>query len=227
MRDSVTLRELAAILVRRAKLLLLSTGAGAVLLLVLCAIRLIISGAGSFGVALMPLLKYVILGAVLGLAVGCIWVIVGYLFHNRVESSQEMGKSLQISYLGTVAPNGDIWNCRANRVEGEPRWRDMKESKDYFTTAVSVRVEKEKKIALVTSLKQADLSAVADMLREQGYSVTETGDSSESADALLAIKNSDVVILAERLGVSDYTKIEKLVQTAAELARPVGGYVMI
>ncbi|NLU24537.1 MAG: hypothetical protein GXW99_07490 [Clostridiales bacterium] len=227
MRDSVTLRELAAILMRRAKILIRSTGGGAALLLIIQVIRLICGNGNSWGAALVSVLKYAVLGAVLGLAAGCIWVIVGYLFYNRVESANEMGRSLQIPYLGAVVPDKDLWSCRASRILGEPQWRGIKESKDYFATAVSIRVEKEKKIALLTTLKQASLSAVTDTLHEQGYSVTEAVDAPKSADALLAIKNSDVVILAERLGVSDYAKVEKLVQMAGELDRPVGGYVMI
>ena len=176
-------------------------------------------------------IKYAVLGVALGVVLGLVWIMVSYLFRNRLEVSYHLTQGLSIPLLGSVAEGKILFERLANRILGERSWKNQSQALNYLAESAKAYLPKSSSLALLSTLAvdETDISvqAVKQVLHEQGFDVRFAGDVSHNAAVMNTVQESDCIVLVERCGTSGWIAIEETVVLAKDLNTPICGFVLI
>lgn len=174
--------------------------------------------------------KWAILGAFAGLALGCAWALVAFVMFTKTESSQQMQAALGIPYLGTTAKAGDSFQRLAGRIMGETRWDDREQAIAFVAENLQAMGVQED-LAIITTLHTKDacaaLEQAAQDLRPVCDNICCAANAQANRDALELLRRCKNLLLAERIGASDVTKMLSLLNTANRLGITVVGFITI
>lgn len=183
------------------------------------------------GEILKATVKWMIVGGIAGVVLGCVWVLVMFLFRSKAESSRQLEKLLGIPFLGSAAKRGDIWNRLADKLLSERTWRDPKQASDYITESLKVTLEDRQELALVTTLsekKTGDAMLVLETAAQEAcgktYTVYEAEKNPQTPGTLARCKT---VVLAERINASQVPRILTMIKTAERMGVQVVGFVTL
>lgn len=170
--------------------------------------------------------KYAVLGGVIGAVIACIWVILQYLFRNRVETSYQMEQGLKLPFMGSISvPKGFAkLSCK---VMGERFWKDEQQAKDYVCAGLQVRATGCSKVLIATTLEAtAALQSFAGELTQKGYEVRLVDNAQRNPQFLTAAKECETAILAESAGVSRVGGVCDVAETLQSLNMTPCGFMM-
>ena len=161
--------------------------------------------------------KYAVLGGIIGAIVACIWIVLHYLFRNRVETTYQMEQGLKLPFLGSISvPKGFAkLSCR---VMGDRFWKEEQQAKDYIFAGLQVRAEGSNKVLIATTLEAtAELKSFAGALTEKGYEALLVDNAQRNPRLLTAAKECQTAILAEALGQSRVDRVCDMAETLHSL----------
>lgn len=185
---------------------------------------------GNASVSFASIAKWAILGAFAGLALGCVWALVAFVMFTRTESSQQMQAALGIPYLGTTAKAGDPFQRLAGRIMGETRWDDREQAVAFVSENLRALGAKED-LAIITTLHSKDACAALEQavqaLQPVCGNIRCAANAQANRDAVGLLGNCKYLLLAERIGASDVTKMLSLLNTANRLGITVLGFITI
>lgn len=180
---------------------------------------------------LAPVIKYAMLGSVLGLLLGVAWVLFGYLFRNRLEVSRQLTEGFSIPCLGAVARRKGIFGRAADRILNEQTWQDEQKALAYLEERARTCLKDGCRVVLLTSLPGGEtepaMQKIGKALENNGYQVSVASDCEHCAEAISAIREADCVVLAERCGTSKWDNILKEIAMTNEMQTPICGFVLV
>ncbi len=183
------------------------------------------------GTILNESMKYMILGAALGMVLCMIWVILSYLFRGRVELSRHLSQVLSVPMLGSTARPENLFDRLADRILGEQIWEDDTQAMAYLSASVSAHLPANATIALLSTLpiskESSGVQSIVETLDKQGFQVRFVEDASGNPLAVHAIQEGSCVILAERCGASNWNAIQEVATLAESLETPVKGFLLV
>ncbi|MBQ3146659.1 MAG: hypothetical protein IJB91_02885 [Oscillospiraceae bacterium] len=183
------------------------------------------------GMILKGTVKYMVLGAALGLVLSVVWVVLSYLFRNRVELSRHLAQVLTVPMLGAASAQKGLFRPLADKILGERIWKDDAQALAYLSANASAHLPANATIALLTTLPfdqaSSEVQPLVDALGNQGFQIRFVEDAGRNSLAVHAIQESDCVILAERCGASRWSAIADIHALAESLDSPVKGFVLI
>jgi len=181
-------------------------------------------------VSLTGIVKWAILGAFAGLALGCVWALVAFVMFAKTESSQQMEAALGIPYLGTTAKAGDPFQRLAGRIMGETQWGDREQAVAFVSENLRALGAKED-LAIITTLHSKDactaLEQAVQALQPVCGNIRYAANAQANRDAVELLGSCKHLLLAERIGASDVPKMQALLSAANRLGVTVLGFITI
>ena len=175
--------------------------------------------------------KWAIIGGVVGFVMACAFVWLMYILSDGVETSRQAEAILGVPYYGSAAKKGNLFVRLADRFVGERCWKDQEQAVCYIAENAKARMDGLQKIALLSTLavceEDAGVAMVLKALRDQGHTVTFAAKAEENPAAIAALRESDCVILAERLGKSNRNAMLQVCAQAVQLDAKVAGFITL
>lgn len=181
--------------------------------------------------AVKDAVKWAVVGGVVGFIMACAFVWLLYILSDGVETSRQAEAILEVPFFGSAAGKRDIFVRLANRFVGERQWKDRDQAVQYIAENLKSRVYGQEKIALVSTLpvpaEDTGIQMLLKVMGEQGHTVVFAGKAEENPAAIAALRESNYVILAERLGTSNRAAMLHTVEQAKQLDAQVLGFITI
>lgn len=175
--------------------------------------------------------KRAIIGFVLGLFLGAAWALCLALMGERLQNKKHMEDMLQVPYMGSVAKKGGIFQRMANRLTGEPQWRDPEDAYNFLVQNIGSVVKKEEKVVILTTLNaekfektSKDLILAAEAACD-GIVCLNCAD--RNAQVISALAECKKILLAERADVSKYQQVLSVMELAKRMDAAVVGFVTV
>lgn len=173
---------------------------------------------------------FVILGAVGGAGIACVWVLVMFLMKNRVESSRQMEQMVGVPFLGSVAKKGSVWCRLAQKLLGERVWEDADMAAGFIAESVKSVADVPQQLAVLTTLSGED---AAEALEKVTQAVSFCGkvscvdNAEKNPETIALLRSCKTAVLAERISVSEMTEVLSLLELANRMGVKVVGFVTI
>lgn len=191
------------------------------------------SAASSTGSgAVKAMIKYGVLGFVLGGFIIVFFICVWFLMSDRLYSSKELRTRFQVKLLGTLPAAG---KSKQNRID---TWLDRLEGRavqasadsEYQLIAANIKnhTENIKTILVAGCASNESITQVASYLKEHlpALQIIAGGNLLQSADAILKLPECDGIVLIEQCGVSAYQAIELELEKISDLKKEILGFVV-
>lgn len=175
------------------------------------------------------IVKYAVLGAVLGCLLALVWALVSYLFRNRAETSRQLEEGLSVPFLGSTAKSKGLWNRMADWILSERFWPNEAQAADYISASARVLLPESGTVLLTSTLPLAEeaVQPVMKALASQNRSVRFVGNAVRSPETAEALKECGCVVLAERSGVTRWDDATELTALAKNLNKSISGFVTV
>lgn len=173
---------------------------------------------------------WVVLGAVVGVLFGCVVVWGKYIVSDCIEISNQAEAVLEAAYIGSVAGSGSVWNRLACRFVGEPIWYDAERAKNFVAEGVKTRLPEKSNVAVVSTLPLKDndnIQVLVSALRDQGHNVTFVNDAERNPAAIIALRDNQYVLFAERSGKTTRKSLLATKKIAVQSNAKVLGFVFV
>lgn len=184
--------------------------------------------ANPFG--MMYVAKRVILGGIVGAALAVVWLVCRYLLSATVTASHKLAGCFSLTYFGSNAQPGTLWDRLAQKALGEYVWSDEAKAAAYITEKGVAHIPEDATVAVVTSLSnlnEESVNRVVEALGGKGRVVTFGDDAVYNAETLALMRQSSGIVLLERAFVSKTAAVADVMTVAGDLEKPVYGFVMI
>lgn len=175
--------------------------------------------------------KYVILGAAIGIFLGCAFVCCKWLFTGRVSNSFQLERVANAPFLGSLCIPS-TWAARLSAtVMGERTWRDRDQAMAYIREQIKANHSTDNKLLLFSTLPEklagANMDELKTILSEDGYAVSTVMDIVHNPLAVEAVHTSTAVVFAEMAGRSSIVAIQSAVAQLKTKEVPVLGIITI
>lgn len=176
-------------------------------------------------------LKYVVLGAVLGVVLTCFWICCMCVFGTRISSSYQLERLADLRFLGSLKTSRNVLDRFANHIISERAWTNQEQAGAYLTERVKTLCPSGGQLLVLSTLppKTAEKAAAAltELLSNRGYTVKTVLDASHCAETVQAVQESNMILLAESVDVSRMSAVQDVATQVREAGKQFIGFVMI
>ncbi|MBQ4100843.1 MAG: hypothetical protein IJC83_04785, partial [Oscillospiraceae bacterium] len=180
---------------------------------------------------LVSTIKWLVIGAFVGAILVCAWVFVVMLFKTRIESSRQMEQMLAVPFLGSVAKKGDFWNRLANALLNERVWDDETSGTAYISENLKTVLDKETEVLVASTLKtkgiDEDIAVVSKSASSLCKKVYAISNAEKNPEMIVALTTCKYMILAERVGKSELTEMQAVIEMAKRKGVEVIGFISL
>ncbi len=180
---------------------------------------------------LIATIKWLVIGAFVGAILVCAWVFVVVLFKSHIESSRQMEQMLAVPFIGSTAKKGDFWNRLANALLSERVWDDETSGAAYISENLKTVLDKEAEVLVASTLKtkgiDEDIAVVSKSASSLCKKVYAISGAEKNPEMIVALTTCKYMILAERVGKSELTEMQAIIEMAKRKGVEVIGFVAI
>lgn len=184
----------------------------------------------SYSGGLKGIIVDLILGAVVGVLLMCVWVVCAYLIKGKVSGAKQMSARYALPHFGSMMSERGLWVTLGSRAMGEKIWKDEQQAQSYIRESCLNHLPESGAVAIVSSLDTVDEAVrtrLVELLSAKGHKVTFAADVAHNPEALAAIAQSEGVVLAECAFTSANAEVKDVLKTVKEFNKPVYGFVML
>lgn len=175
-------------------------------------------------------LKWIGMGAILGLFIGCIWIALVYVVCNALRVSADMEDAMGIAVLGNITDK----NKKKLHIF-KTRYDDFDTDKQLqmAVTKISTMMEKEKisKVFVGSTGETEKIQQVCEEIKsrlgEKNISCKEGFSLLYDTDSVKNMAEMDAAVLIEQIDVSKYDEIRKTKELSAKCHVPIMGCLVI
>ena len=179
--------------------------------------------------AAKKIVLFAVVGAVAGTVLACAWVFVIGLFQNRLETSYQLVRCMNVVFLGNVSKQ-KCFGKLASRLANERIWKDQEQAIAYAAENIKISMGEQRNVLLLSTRTEKELSDVqqlADQLKQAGYSARVMADARRDPAMVSALEEASAVVLAEKLKDSSLKEISDLNATVENCKKKIAGFVLI
>lgn len=184
----------------------------------------------SNGWNLRSVIKYMILGGVLGGVVTCIWLILACLLGKTIESSHHAERNYGIGFIGALDRQKGIFSAWADKITRERIWKDPDRAAQYVTENTRMQLGEQKDVLFLSCEPIADkerISPTLEYLQKQGIHGRLADDFGHDAAALKALSDTAAVVLLVTIHRSRADDLMTIMKCAEQAHKPVIGFILI
>lgn len=184
----------------------------------------------STSTIIKSVLKYTVLGAVLGIVLACFWICCLCVFGSRISSSRQAEQLYHMLFLGSLKIPHNVMERFSASLANERVWRNKDQAVAYLSQQVKAQYPQGGDILVLSTLssKQAKgVEALESALTSSGYTVSAVLDATHNPDSVQAIHKSNAVILAESLDATRMWEMRDLTSQVRSADKQLLGFVML
>jgi len=181
--------------------------------------------------AVKAAVKWAVLGGVAGfvLACGCVWLV--YIVRDGVETSRQAEAILDAPYFGSAAGRKGFFHRAADRFVGERVWSDRDMAAAYIAENARTHLSAPASVAVLSTVKVQEtddaIQLILETLKNQGHTVRFAGCAEQNPAAVAALRESEYVVMAERLGTSNRSAMVSIRAQANQMNAKLLGFVTV
>ena len=185
----------------------------------------------TMGDAVKDAVVWAVLGGLVGfvLACGTIWMV--YIIRDDVETSRQAEAILGAPYLGSAAEKKDFFGRISDRFVGERIWADTDMAANYIVENLIARLPEKTDVAVLSTVAVAEdavqLPKVLEAMKARGCNVRFAAKAEQNPAAIAALRESQYVVMAERLGTSNRNAMISVRQLADQLDAKLIGFITL
>lgn len=168
-------------------------------------------------VSLGTLKKQIVLGGIVGFAIGIILLGIKYVYSTRILNVQNIEEMYGISVLCYVNKKADVKFC--SEMTAVKLALKNKETGSNRKLAVTGTISSEKYSEYFQTFTAA--------LRKQNIAAEAVGNIAATPEEYKRLKDKDAVILVEKAGESRFAELGRLVSLCEDAGRPVEGVIVV
>lgn len=164
--------------------------------------------------------KYLLLGALVGIFLACVWIAMCYILSGRIKSVQELGNIFGLRIFGSISLEKkkrafsfvDRWLDKLRKK----RQRTLEQQYELVLTNLKVTCRKAKieQVFFTTSMEMTDadrrlLEELQKRLEKEGVKSSFGEDIVHNAGSLERMAEMEYVVLLEKTGTTDYADVEQ------------------
>ena len=173
-------------------------------------------------------IKYLVLGAFVGIFLSCVWIALCFVLNGRIKTVQELQEYYGLSIFGSVSAEHE----KKRFLAGIDRWLDSLRRKGKWTgeerqgmllanLELACKRENVEKLFVITSLQLSQddskfLETLKQKLEKQGTQIILGNDVLHDAASLERMAEIGQVVLVEKAGASSYVGIEQELSLCAQ-----------
>lgn len=179
---------------------------------------------------IVSIVKYMIVGAVLGAFLGCaaVWLI--DIFRGTAISSHQIERVTSLSYMGSLSKDKGRFTRCANKLLKERTWSDSEQAASYLLQQVKSQLTQGEKLLFVSSMEHKEPSAlrrVMEQLQVDGILVSFASVPTRNPESLAALNACDQVVLAETAIRSTLPGISDTISLSRRAGKKVAGFILL
>ena len=181
--------------------------------------------------AVKAAVKWAVLGGVAGfvLACGCVWLV--YIVRDGVETSRQAEAILDAPYFGSAAGRKGIFHRVADRFVSERAWSDRDMAAAYIAENARTHLSAPASVAVLSTVKVQEtddaIQLILETLKNQGHTVRFAACAEQNPAAVAALRESEYVVMAERLGTSNRSAMVSIRAQANQMNAKLLGFVTV
>lgn len=172
--------------------------------------------------------KYLVLGAFVGIFLSCVWLAICFILNGRIKDVRELQELYGLSIFGSISTE----NQKKRFLTGIDRWLDSlhrkgkwipEEQQEVLLTNLELACKRENAeklfVILSAQLSQNDsrlLEALKQKLEKKGIGIVLGKDVLHNAELLEQMAEIGQAVLVEKAEVSSYTEIEQELTLCAQ-----------
>ena len=171
-----------------------------------------------------------IIGAVLGVFLAIIWLIIDYFIKGSVSGAKQLSGRYGLIHFGSLMKKNGLWATLGYRVMGEKLWKNKEQACAYIRENGKNHLPENGAFVIASTLDTLDEDVqqeLATLLATKEHKVTVVADATHNPEILTAITQSQGVVLVERAFASRNAAVKELLKTAKQLDKPVYGFVLL
>lgn len=185
----------------------------------------------STATIIRSVIKYAVLGAAMGLFLGCLFVCCYWLFAGRVSNSFQLEQVVSAPFLGSLSIPS-TWAARLSAaVMGERTWRDRGQAMAYIREQIKGSRPTDGKILLFSTLPEKTagigMEELKSTLSQDGYEVSAVMDATHNPAVVEAVHAHTAAVFVEMAGSSNITAIQSAAAQLKNKEVPVLGIITI
>lgn len=175
--------------------------------------------------------KYLVIGGILGFALGCLLVLWGNIACKRLECSCQAERVLAISFLGNVAAPVKGMKRLSQRINGERVWKEIDLAAAYASERICSSLEDGKQILLAVpgplDSAHSGLDILVTQLKSKGILARFVKDFNSDPAAVQAMRACDGVVILTEAYRSSLADSARIVSDTENAGKKMLGFVMV
>ncbi len=174
--------------------------------------------------------KFGLIGAFVGIFVMLCVYCFPFIFKMPVTSSYSFEDKTKVPFMGALFADNKFWSKVARKMIGERDWKTEEEAVDFVKENVASNIGKNSKIALVSSVSEADVkeavNKTTEILKGLGHEVVFVPRAYQNPSVFSATADADYVVVLERQWASSSNKAIFNIEKAKASEKPVAGFIL-
>lgn len=184
----------------------------------------------STTVIIKAVVKYAVLGAVLGLFAACAYICCLCVFGSKAASSYQVAHMSTLPYLGSgTVP--DRMERLANRIVGERIWKDQESAISYVVEQIKILIPAGSQILILSTLPESKagkaFTALQSVIASAGYGIHTVYDAAHSSETAKEIWQHDKILLGEAVKNSSLIEIKSILDQTQRSGKKASGFFMV
>lgn len=171
-----------------------------------------------------------IVGALVGFALACAWLIGKQLTTPLVISGRNLTTRLAVPYFGALHHRVNLFGKMAQMVLKDRVWKTPEQAQSYIRETAAVYLRSNDTVAVVSSLPDMDelsVTALTQSLGANGCQIQLGLDVMHAPEAVAAMRRCDGIVLAERVFETKAEELAAVVELAKSMDKPILGVVFV
>ena len=185
----------------------------------------------SLSAILKDVVKYAIVGAVVGIFLACVVIFFKGIFSNRALSSFHLELASGASFLGSLRVPHSRAERLSDKIMSERWWADADQAVAYIVEQAKVSFPRDGKVLLLSTLSEkragAGMDKLAAVLSGNGCEALPVLDALHNPKAVEAMQACAAVVFVEMVGYSNIMAVKSCVAQTGEAKKRVLGFVTV
>lgn len=190
-----------------------------------------VSTGRSLSSIVISVVKYMILGGMVGFVMACIVIWIVDVFRGTALSSYRIERASSAKCLGTLAVKKDLFSRWSDRILKERGLSTPEQARDYVIERIKLQLGDCKHILFTSTLDAAGvpdvLQGVMDQLKADGVAVDYMANFNHNPKAIRSLADCDGMILVESALGSTVPVINDMIALSEGVNKSVIGFILL
>lgn len=178
------------------------------------------------------IVKFVLIGFVLGAFISICWVVISNFLGDYVLSAQQLRDNANIDCIGSTCSAGKSLLAKAaGNISGDPYFASSQDALVYIQESAKSRLQSAKNVLLISTLdishSNDEIAGIIGNLEKAGYSVEFVGNANNNPKLFAGISDCDKAIFVESVCKTKLSNVLEIQNRVDFAEKTVAGVVLV